>query len=64
MQKRIVVVRSLGEGNSQMLMKRYRVLVIQDKYVPETLGHGDSIKNYDLKFTWRVDHKYSYLTHR
>lgn len=35
-QKRIVVVRSLSEGNREMLMKGYRVLVIQDESVPET----------------------------
>ena len=31
MKKRLVVVRSLGEGNSQMLMKRYRGLVIRTR---------------------------------
>lgn len=44
-QKRIVVVRSLGEGNREMLlMKGYRVLVIQDESVPETLCRAWRLK--------------------
>lgn len=43
-QKRIVVVRSLGEGNREMLMKGYRVLIIQDESVPETLCRAWRLK--------------------